>query len=70
LAQAPVFTLRDTPMVATTIAIPRDIFIGEDMITGIILTDLISARYTITGMSTTNGNDIMTAIVELVINFC
>jgi len=57
-------------MVVTTIVIPRDIFIGGDMITGIILTDLISAKYTTTSMSTTNGNDIMSAIEELVINFC
>ena len=70
LVQAPAFTPRGILMVVTTIVIPRDIFIGGDMITGIILTDLMLVRCATTDMNTTNGTDITTTIGDIVINFC
>jgi hypothetical protein len=61
---------QDIRMGVIIIAIPRDTSIGEAMITGITLTDLILARFTTIDTITTNGNDITTAIADIAINFC
>jgi hypothetical protein len=49
-------------------AAPRGICIGEVMITGTILTDLILARYTTTEVNTMNGTGITTSITGPVID--
>jgi len=61
---------QDIRMDVIIIVTHRDMFTGEDMTTGTILTGLISVRCTTTDMITTNGNDTTTAIGDIAINFC
>ena len=63
------FMQQDTRTGVIIIVIPRDMSIGEVMITGITLTDLILERCATIGTNTTNGNDITTAIADIAINF-
>jgi hypothetical protein len=64
------FTQQDTRTGVIIIVVHKDTFIGEVMITDIILTDLISVRRTTTSTNTTIGNDITTVIGDIAINFC
>jgi hypothetical protein len=56
-------------MDAIIIVTRKDIFIGEVMITGTTLIDLISGERITTGMSTTNGESTVIGTRDIVTNF-
>ena len=58
----------DIQMAVIIIGTPKDIFIGEDMITGIILTDHTWVEFIMIEESTTNGTGIITIVAGIVIN--